>query len=371
MAEAAKIEESGSRSDVAAAFDKVEVAQAKVEPVKVEPARIEPAKIEPAKIEPVKVEPAALRGEGEVKEPAKAETLGKVGEPAKAVELKAGEVKSDEAKWQDRLTKAPPSWKPEAHESWAQLPSNVRVEIHRRESEVYRVLQNSKEAREFHQEFQKVAQPYAMLIAQEGSPLLAFSEYLKTGSLLRMGTPHEKAMAVARAINQFQVPIELLDAALAGTLKAGNGAGGAAQFRDPRVDQLLGTLAEQQARHNQQVTEEVDGELEEFATDEKNKYFHDVRDLMADIMEVAARRNKKVSLQTAYSQAIMLHPEISKLVKVQETTQTEQKLTQAAQAAKAAAVSITGSPGAPGGVVASDGTVRGSIEAAIASLSGR
>ena len=351
MTEDVKVVADSSRSDVAAAFDKVVAA-------------------EPAKVEPAKVEPVALRGE--VKEPEKVEVLGKVGEPAKVVEPKAGEVKSEEAKWQDRLAKAPPSWKPEARESWAQLPSNVRVEIHRRESEVYRVLQHSKEARDFLQEFQKVAQPYAMLVAQDGgNPLTTFNEYLKTSSLLRMGTPHEKAMAVARAISQFQVPIELLDAALAGNLKAGNGAAGAGQFRDPRLDQLLGTLAEQRAQNDQRVAEEVDSELEEFAADEKNKYFNDVRELMADIMEVAARRNKKVSLQTAYSQATMLHPEISKLLKTQETVQTEQKLTQAAQAAKAAAISITGAPGAPGGVAASDGTVRSSIEAAISQLSGR
>jgi hypothetical protein len=186
-----------------------------------------------------------------------------------------------------------------------------------------------------------------------------------------MGTPHEKAMAVARAINQFQVPIELLDSALAGTLKPGNGSAGTAEFRDPRVDQLLATINGQQAQREQQTAEEVDTELQEFASDEKNKYFNDVRDFMADIMEVAARRNKKIGLQTAYNQAIMLHPEISKLVKAQETVQTEQKLTQAAQAAKAAAISVTGSPGAPGGASASDGSIRSSIEAAISQLSGR
>lgn len=360
-----------SRDDVAAAFTAVE---AKTEPVKIEPVKAEPAKIEPVKVEPAKAEPAQLRGEpGPANvEPAKTEPV--KAEPVKAEPAKTEPVKVEPAKpWESRLAKPPTTWKPETREQWEQIPAAARIEIHRRESEAYKAIQTSKAAREFQQSFMNVAQPYAATMAQEGSnPLESFRDYLKTAHMLRTGLPQEKAMAVARAIQQFGVPIELLDQALAGVLKGGgNGQAGAGQFRDPRVDQLLGTLAQQRTAREQALNQEIDQELGEFAVDPKNEYYHDVRDIMADVLEVAARRNEKLSLQQAYERSTMLHPEVSKLVRTKDLSAEQERLTKAAQAAKAAAVQVTGAPGAPGGVQASDGSVRGAIEASIAQLSGR
>ena len=362
-----EVKDTSLHSDLSAAFDKAETAATTT--TTTEPVKTEPVKTEPVKTEPVKTEPAQLRGEGE---PVKTEPVKT--EPVKTEPVKTEPVKTEippEERWADRLAKAPPSWKPEAREHWAQLPPQARLEIHRRESEVYKALQHSKASRDFHQEFNEVAEPYAMLMAQEGGNLNGFSEYLKTASLLRMGTPMEKAMAVARAIHQFQVPIEMLDSALAGTLKQGNGGAGGGEFRDPRVDKLLGVLEQQNQTRQASMAAEVDTELEEFGSDPKNEYFEDVRDIMADVLEVAARRNEKMSLQQAYRHATMLHPGISKLVEQKGKVKTQEELTAAAKAAKAAAISVTGAPGAPGGVTASDGTVRSSIEAAIGQLSGR
>lgn len=364
-------EEGSVAADLSAAFDKVEAAAITPTPTPASTSSTPAVEGKPA----VKVEPASLRGEQTLKPGEVKAGEVKTGEVKPATgETKPGEVKTEENRWQDRLTKAPPSWKPEARESWQQVPANVRVEIHRRESEAYKAIQQSKTAREFHQEFAKVAQPFAILLEQEGGPLNGFHEYLKTASLLRMGTPHEKAMAIAKAVQQFQIPIEMLDSALAGNISrpgGGNGQAAPGEFRDPRVDQLLQTLNQQQQQREQGMLAEVDNELEVFAQDPANEYFHDVRELMADVLEVAARRNEKISLQQAYSRATMIHPEVAKLVRRKELTSEQDKLTAAALKARGAAISVTGAPGAPGGVAASDGTVRGSIEAAISQLSGR
>ena len=270
-----------------------------------------------------------------------------------------------EEKWASRLSKPPPSWKPQNHEHWAQIPPAARVEIHRRESETFKALTHAKEAREFVQKFNEVAQPYQMLIAQDGSPLKTFGEYLKTASILRMGTPHEKAFAIASAIAQFQVPIDLLDRALAGTLQGQAPAPGMGQqFRDPRVDELFTVLKQQEQVKEQQLMTEVDGELSNFANDPANTYYDYVRQDMGDLLELAARRGQKMSLQEAYRRCIMAHPEISKLVQQQEMVAATQK-------ARAASVQVSGAPVVPQGVPVVADTVRGSIEAAIQQLSGR
>jgi hypothetical protein len=193
-----------------------------------------------------------------------------------------------------------------------------------------------------------------------------------------MGTPNEKAMAVASAIQQFGIPIELLDAALAQMLKPGeagkgNGAAAAgnAEFRDPRVDDLMKTLSTRSAEERARNAEVIDAELAEFAADPVNEYFHDVKEDMADILEIAAKRKKAISLQTAYRQATILHPEISKLVEQKRAKTQQQKMTDAAKKAKGAAVQVTGSPILGAASTSANDTVRGSIEAAISSLSHR
>ena len=283
----------------------------------------------------------------------------------------APKVEGD-AKFVSRLARPPASWKPENIQHWDAIPEPVRVEIHRREAEMFRALQSSKEARDFVDEFNQVTAPYAVMIAQEGPPMKAFQNYLQTVTTLRMGTPWEKAYGIAQACRNFNVPIELLDQALAGNLPPGanvlgNGQQGQQQFRDPRVDQLFTQLQQQNEQRQQRMNEEIDAELADFENNPEYPYFDHVRTMMGDVLELAARRNEKMSLQEAYRRSIMTHPELSKLAQQQE-------MAAAAKAAKEAAnVSVTGAPVTPSAipVTSSTGSVRGDIEQAIAQLSGR
>jgi len=333
-------------------------------------------------------EPAPLRGEGpeaaEVKTDAAPSTEFK--SPEAKTDTPSTEVKTEvqptpevteEKRWADRLEKAPPTWKAETRETWAQIPPAARLEIHRRESEVYKALQTTKDAREFHREFGSMAAPYQALLAQEGGPLNGFREYLSTASMLRIGTPHEKANAVAGAIMKFGVPLELLDSALAG-LVSGNPAaqpqsqsGQPQQFRDPRFDQFMQEVQARESAQKQQIQVEVATELQQFEADPKNEFFNDVRETMGDILEVAARRGKHVSLMEAYNQAVQFHPDISKISAARQKQATAAELTAAAQKARGASVQVSGGPVVPGGMTASDGTVRGAIENAIATLGSR
>jgi molybdopterin-biosynthesis enzyme MoeA-like protein len=91
---------------------------------------------------------------------------------------------------------------------------------------------------------------------------------------------------------------------------------------------------------------------------------------MADIIEVAERQGRQMSLAQAYERAAMLHPEVSKVMLARQQGSNARQLTQAAQRARSAAVSVKGA--APvGNPVASEPTsIRDSIEAAIAAHSG-
>ena len=357
---------SESRADMEAAVASLEAADTTAAPAKVEETTAAPDKVEETTAAPAKVEDTTAA-------PAKVETP-EVTAAKPDLEKKADVT--DDTRWAERLTKAPPSWKPTSRELWEQIPQAARLEIHRRESETYRALTSSKESRDFISTFRGIVQPYEMLLAQEGGPIQGFQQYLKTASLLRMGTPQEKAMTVASAVQQFGVPIELLDSALAGILKPGQGNGtasaaGSAEFRDPRVDRLMGELANRNAQDQQRNAGRIDSELQAFAEAPENEYFFDVKDEMADILEIAAKRDKVISLQTAYRQATMLHPEISKLIADKEKRAEARRLTSAAVKARGAAVQVTGSPSLGAASVGSNETVRGSIEAAISSLSSR
>lgn len=218
--------------------------------------------------------------------------------------------------------KAPLSWKPELRDSFKTLAEPIRNEILRREADVARFVQETAGYRKYIQDFEQVCAPFQHVISLEGGdPLKAFGDYLRTASLLRMGTPLEKAQAVANAVKTFAVDVQTLDQALAAVFggqplapQPGNGANGAQpQFQDPRVDQLITALQQSQTQRTQEQEERQLTEIQAFRADPKNEFFEDLRKDIADLLEFNANRGVKMSLQQAYDMTAQMHPEIGKL----------------------------------------------------------
>ena len=297
-----------------------------------------------------------------------------------------GRFKPKEAKLQDdgmqpgpkpgpKVDKAPAAWKPDVREHWGQLPEPVRAEIARRESEVQRTLQETSEARKTVEAIHNVVQPYMHFIKAEGSnPIQAIDNLMSTAARLRTGTAPELATMMAGLVQQFGVGrfgqnfIDQLDSALAGNV---------AKQSDPQTAQVQQVIQQQlapvqqfmsqfqqfQQQREMQVQQQAVNEVEQFLL--QVEFGSDVREDMADVLEMAAKRGQSLTLQQAYERAISLNDNVRSALSQRQKMTGMQQQTQAAQKAKAAAVSVSGA--APMGALRQEPTdIRSAIEAAIA-----
>lgn len=265
--------------------------------------------------------------------------------------------------------KAPQAWKPAAREKWAAIPPEIQAEIVRVENETKTGLREASEAKRFAQEFARTVAPYEGMIRSEGSdPLRAVSNLLQTAAALRTAPPAHKAQLVANLIQAFGVPIEALDAALVGQAPAQAAQQGGGQYRDPRVDQLLASLQQAQEQRSQSLSQSAAKEVAEFQAKE---FFEDVRQDVADLLEMASRRGIALSLEEAYNRALKMHPEISGVLAQREAAKSAANGNPSTQRARAAASTVKSQPS--GGVMNGEGprSLRDDILAATASLQGR
>lgn len=272
------------------------------------------------------------------------------------------------------VEKAPASWTVTAKQHWGALPPEVRQEVQRRELETTQVLHQSKQARDFVNRFIQTVQPYQQAIMAEtgGDPIAAVRGLMDVASRLRFGLPQEKAQILAQLVNTYAVDIATLDSALAGVMPQ-QPQGFDPNFVQQAVQQQLAPLFQQAQARRQQMEQQLSGqvqtELQKFASNPKHEFYEDVRDLMADVIEINEKRGIQVSLDEAYNHAIRLHPEVAKIIDARSQVTSVQSLNSAAQRAKAAAVSVKGSAPVGSPDPAEPSSVRDAIEAAIESHS--
>ena len=270
----------------------------------------------------------------------------------------------------DDFAKAPQSWKPGAREAWGSLPADVRAEVHRREREAAHVMQETAQARQVHTYVNQLQQQFAPALAAENVNVLeAASNLMGLASRLRFGTAAEKAQLTAQIVQSYGVDITALDNALAGLppVPQGRQAPGIEQFRDPRLDELLATLQQTRQQREAAAAQEAVKEVETFGSGKE--FFADVREDMADILEVAARRGFDMSLEDAYNRACSMNPDISKVLAARQAAGAA-GTNRSTQQARRAATSVRGTPG-NGGSTPQPNDLRGAIEAAIENVGGR
>lgn len=266
--------------------------------------------------------------------------------------------------------KAPAQWKPEAREKWGTVDPSIKAEINRREREFQTHLQQSAGLRDFVAAFENIVRPYEMFIRAENSnPLAAVANLFDTAAQLRVGTPQTKAMLVAGLCQQYAIDLHALDTALAqrfGIATQGvNPQAGFPQqqvFQDPRVDQFLAMQAMQQQQAAERESAEIQGQAAQFANE--HEFFFDVRDDMADMIEIAARRGIVLPVKEAYDRACAMNPEVSKILAQRNGATNPRAMTQAALRAKRAASSVKGESSPHGAVTPQNDSLRGAIEAA-------
>lgn len=269
--------------------------------------------------------------------------------------------------------RVPVAWRGEAKELWKDVPAPVRQEVLRRENQVNEVLRESADSRRFLEQFQRTVAPYQQYWVAEGSdPLTATRNLMQTAASLRAGTPQQKAQVVAGIIQQFGVDIEALDNAIVGSgpVPAGQGNGGMTPDVQAYLDQQLAPVNQfmnglQQRAQQQGETQQrsVAAEIDAFEQDPKYVYYENVREEMADLLEMASKRGQEMSLEQAYNKAVAMDPKLSELTRKRQEAERAKRDRQTLEEKKRAASSLQ--VGTPTQVTPKEPKdVRGAIELA-------
>ena len=293
------------------------------------------------------------------------------GKPA-AAPADAGLADGQSQKPVDEHAKPPQSWKPGAREAWGSLPPDVRAEVHRREKEAARVVQETAPARQVYQHLGQLQQKYAPALQAEGVDVVtAATNLMDLASRLRFGTPVEKATLAATIIRNYGVDINalanVLDGQVPQQLHPQQGQPQPGMYQDPRVDQLLQQLEQAKQSRIEQTVQAATNEVETFGADKD--FFQDVREDMADMLELAAKRGIDMTLEQAYDRACSMHPEIAKVLEARKAAQAAGTQNGSTRKARAAASSVRGTPATAS--TSQPGDLRGAIEAAIEHVGGR
>lgn len=269
----------------------------------------------------------------------------------------------------------PVAWRGAARQHWGELPQPVREEVIRREREVNTVLDESASARKFVTEFNEVVQPFQSFMAADGvTPIQATQNLMRTAAALQVGNPQQKAAIATEIIRKYGVPIDVLDSMLAGETplesvghQQGHAAGHSEMQRyiDQRlapVNQFMQGLQTARQQRDQETDASVESEIDTFAADPKNTYYEDVREDMADLLEMQARRGKSMSIQEAYDAALRLRPDLQSAGQPAPQS-TFQQRQESLERKKLAAASVKGSVQSEP-VKTTPTTRRGALEAA-------
>lgn len=271
--------------------------------------------------------------------------------------------------------RAPASWRPEVRDHWAQLPEPVRAEVARREAEVTRTLQETAEARKYAESINKAFAPYeAYIKAENATPAQVIDNLMGTAVRLRTSTGPELAQLMAGMVSQFGTGrfgpqfINMLDSALAGSAPRQDDSTSqiqqVIQQQLAPVQQFMNQFQQAQMQSQARVQQQAAGEVEQFIG--SVEFGNDVREEMADLIEIASKRGREMTLQEAYQQACQLNPSVRAALSQRQKVNAVQGQNAAVQRAKAAAVSVPSTGPAIGSQPVSGDSIRAAIEASIA-----
>jgi hypothetical protein len=268
---------------------------------------------------------------------------------------------------------APIGWKAGAREHWKTIPRAAQEEIVRREKETAQTLRQSSQARQLAQDFQQTINPFLPLIqAQNSNPLAAVKNLMTTAAGLSVGTPLQKAQIVREIIQNYGIDIQTLDQVLSGQpinpQTQQNPSGMAPPPWATPLFQFMSTVQQSRQQREQQIVADAEAETEAFAS--KHEFFDDVREEMADLMEMAAKRGVVMSMDDAYKKAVSLNPDISSVVNQRVAAKRSQG--NAIQRNRNAASSISGAPrNGPTGAKSGEDSRRSALEQAWEDQTGR
>lgn len=225
------------------------------------------------------------------------------------------------------LSAAPNTWKKEAKEAFLKADPIVRAEVLRREQDFHRGIQQYKSAAEFGTTIDQVISPYKQTMQQLGiTPERALSGLLAADHKLRFSDPETKHMYFAQLAQSYGVDLnKVIDTA---------------HTTDPRIYQLheQNQQAQQQLdmykkQWEMQEQQQLNSQVAAFAADPSHKYFNEVREQMAQLLQGGAAKD----LQDAYDQAVYLNPSVRSQLLQQQVELARKEADRKAKEARVAA----------------------------------
>lgn len=248
----------------------------------------------------------------------------------------------------DTGAKPPQSWTPAEREYWAKVPKEAQAAIQRRELEVQQALSRSADSRKFQDSFVRTVQPFSHLIrAQNSTPLQAVHNLMTTAAGLTTGTQPQKAQIVAEIIANYGVDIQTLDDVLSkrpvqqNPPAPGNLPEPVARALQP-IHQFMSQQEQARAQHIQQIQAQAQEVVAELET--KLPFLDDLREDMADLMEMAASRGRILTAEQAHAIAANANPQIKKILDQRARASRINSDPNKINRARKAGSSITGAP---------------------------
>lgn len=244
-------------------------------------------------------------------------------------DVEAAEPSEEDEPVASPFPEAPKSWKKDAQEAYAALPDNIKAEVHRREDDFHKGIEQYREKAHIGDVLDKEIQPYADMIRQHNRTAPdVVRELLGTQHALTAGTPEQKAQVVAKILRDYQIDVGQVNTLLEQPAPA---------QPNPEFTQLserVNSLTEQLSQA--QLAPYIE-QVNKFAADPKNEFFATVEDDMNALLA----QGRASDLQDAYDKCIWAHPETrAKLIARQQEAERRKTAEKAAAAQKAGSTNV-------------------------------
>lgn len=246
----------------------------------------------------------------------------------------------------------PSSWKKDAQAAWDTLPEHVKDDVLRRETDFHRGIEQYKTFAQKAQVYEQALAPYQDTLKTLGVPAeVAIGALFKADSLLRTGSPEEKAHYLAQLAADYGIPLE--------SVQQAPQPDPAYRALQNEVRMLRQFQAQQEQERQRAEMEQLNSVISKAA--QGKEHFDLVRDEMAALLDKGIASD----IDQAYDMAIWARPDLRTSLLEQQVKAAEEKARAEAQRlkAKTAAVSVKGSSPVSG-TSATPTDLRAALEAA-------
>ncbi len=212
--------------------------------------------------------------------------------------------------------KAPISSTPKEREDWSKLPLDAQRQIREREASFDKLMKESSTSRQVMGQMNQLATSYAPIFAAEGAKDFksGVKGMLDTISMLQTGSPQNKAIKMAKLISHYGIDFGMLDSALAGEEVKDSPASEVQQMIDNSM-RPINELMQNQSNIRQQNINDTQQKAIAEVNSFTGEFLSDVREQMADIIDMRAARGEMTTLDEAYNMAVSMNPEIQGVLK--------------------------------------------------------